>query len=81
MCLAVLSWAGRLQEEGLPAAEDEPLEKRRMVLLEVYENRQVGYHAGLFLSLFTGLEPCEAQTDWEKMTTSAWKMKILKDSI
>lgn len=66
MCLPVLSWAGRLQEEGLPAAEDEPLEKRRMVLLEVYENRQVGYHAGLFLSLFTGLEPCEAQTDWEK---------------
>lgn len=66
MCLTVLSWAGRLQEERLPAAEDEPLGKKRMVLSEVYENRQVRYHAGLFVSLFTGLEPCEAQTDWEK---------------
>lgn len=66
MCLTVLSWAGRLQVERLPAAEDEPLGKKRMVLSEVYENRQVRYHAGLFVSLFTGLEPCEAQTDWEK---------------
>lgn len=66
MCLTVLSWAGRLQEEGLTAAEDEPLGKKRMVLSGVYENRQVGYHASLFVSLFTGLEPCEAPTDWEK---------------
>lgn len=55
-----------MQEEGLPAAEGEPLEKKRMVLLEVYGNRQVGYHAGLFVSLFTRSEPCEAQTDWER---------------
>lgn len=62
MCLPALSWDSRPQEERLPIAEEEPLERKRILLLGGYENGQVRYHVGLFVSLFTGLESREAQT-------------------